>query len=63
MKYYKLEIQQDVVKQVKEEITRDEAIRLVGLAYNNPEEMLDSIPPTDGEAYLRTPFALIYKQE
>ncbi len=62
MKYYKLEIQQDVSKQVKEEITREEAIRLVGLTYSNPDETLDGVPP-DGEAYLRTPFALIYKQE
>ncbi len=62
MKYYKSAIQQDVSKQMKEEITREEAIRIVGLVYHNPEETLDSVP-ADGEAYLRTPFTLIYKQE
>ncbi len=62
MKYYKLEIKQDASKEVKEEITKEEAIRLVGLVYNKPEETLDSLS-ADGEVYLRTPFALIYKQE
>ncbi len=62
MKYYKLEIKQDASKEVKEEITREECLRLIKLAYNNAEETLDNVP-ADGEAYLRTPFALIYKQE
>jgi hypothetical protein len=62
MKYYKLEIKQDASKEVKEEITKEEAIRLVGLVYNNPNETIDSLS-ADGVSYLRTPFALIYKQE
>ena len=41
---------------------KEESIRLVRLTYSNPKETLDSLS-ADGVTYLRTPFALIYKQE
>ncbi len=68
MKYYKLEIQQDASKQVKKKITRKDAIRLVGLAYNNPEETLDGLSTDKGlpiliQSHLIPTATLIYKQE